>query len=250
MTSDQDYDRTVLKISGGDREKFLQDLITNDISGGEDRLTYAALLSPQGKFLFDFFLFKAKDRIFLDVRSTDAAALSQRLTLYRLRADVKIEATTLIVSRGLEKPPKGAMADPRNAALGWRYYGDTPLATPDIDWDNIRVTNVIPETGSELVSNESYILEVGFERLNGVDFRKGCYVGQEITARMKHKTELRKGLASVQLTGSAVEGDEITLNGKPVGRLHTISQDRAIAYIRFDRADDGMVAGDASVKLL
>ena len=91
------------------------------------------------------------------------------------------------------------------------------------------------------------ILEAGFERLNGVDFRKGCYVGQEVTARMKHKTELRKGLAQVHITGAADTGTEILSNGKPAGTLLSRAGDIAIAYLRFDRATGPMQAGDATV---
>ena len=92
---------------------------------------------------------------------------------------------------------------------------------------------------------DTYILEAGFERLNGVDFRKGCYVGQEIAARMKHKTELKKGLAQVIITGSAPIGSDITANGKPAGTLFTQSGGRALAHLRFDRAGGEMKAGDA-----
>ncbi len=91
---------------------------------------------------------------------------------------------------------------------------------------------------------------MGFEALNGVDFRKGCYVGQEVTARMKHKTELKKGLARVALIGQASPGDAITAEGRPVGTLHTVAGDRALAYLRFDRANGPMQAGAATLTLL
>ncbi|NOX74176.1 MAG: folate-binding protein YgfZ [Alphaproteobacteria bacterium] len=246
MQGERTDERTVLKVTGADRQKFLQDTVTNDLSGDAGGLVYAAILSPQGKYLFDFFVFKTPDAILIDIKSDCAAAFAQRMNMYKLRADVKIEATNMAVSRGLREVPEGAMPDPRHAALGWRAYGGEG-STPEIDWDAIRVAHVIPETGIELIANETYILEVGFERLNGVDFRKGCYVGQEVTARMKHKTELRKGLAQVVLGGSAVSGAEITRDGKTVGRLHTVSGDKAIAYLRFDRAGEGMQAGGVSV---
>ncbi len=250
MPGEMTSDRSVLKISGADREKFLQDTVTNDVSGKAGQLVYAAILSPQGKYLFDFFVFKAADAILIDIKSDCAEAFSQRMNMYKLRADVAIEATDMIVTRGLGDLPASAVQDPRHAALGWRHYGADAGAAPEIDWDAIRVANVIPETGIELVANETYILEAGFERLSGVDFRKGCYVGQEITARMKHKTELRKGLAQVTLTGAAMPGAEIMRGGKPVGRLHTVSGDKAIAYLRFDRAGEGMEADGAGVRLL
>ncbi len=149
--------------------------------------------------------------------------------------------------RGLGPAPDGAFADPRHPALGWRAYGRTAAGTAAIDWDAIRVEHLIPETGIELIPDETYILEAGFERLHGVDFRKGCYVGQEVTARMKHKTDLRKGLARVAVNGAASVGAEITSDGKVVGTLFTRSGDQAIAYLRFDRAGGPMLAGAARV---
>ena len=108
-----------------------------------------------------------------------------------------------------------------------------PQPAPAIDWDAIRVHHLIPESGIELVPDDTYILEAGFERLHGVDFRKGCYVGQEVTARMKHKTELRKGLVRVQIDGAAPVGTEITAqDGKPVGTLFTQSGGFAMAHLR------------------
>ncbi|TAG15636.1 MAG: folate-binding protein, partial [Rhodobacterales bacterium] len=141
------------------------------------------------------------------------------------------------------------LPDPRHPALGWRAYGDAG-GRPAIDWDSIRVTHLIPESGIELIPDDSYILEAGFERLHGVDFRKGCYVGQEVTARMKHKTELRKGLARVAIRGSAPVGTEILSDGKPAGTLFSQSGDRAIAYLRFDRAEGALTAGPATLQLL
>jgi len=117
------------------------------------------------------------------------------------------------------------------------------------DWEALRVEHVIPETGTELIADDCYILECGFERLNGVDFKKGCYVGQEVTARMKHKTELRKGLAKVLIEGDAEVGVILSADGKDAGVLHSISGGEGIAYLRFDRAKGEMDAGGAKVRL-
>lgn len=239
--------RQVLAIGGADRVPFLQGLVTGDIHRLGQSLVYAALLTPQGKYLADFFLKEDGDRILLDVDAALAPDLIKRLTMYRLRADVVIDQTTLHVSRGLGEAPAGADADPRHPALGWRSYGAVAGSDPVIDWDAIRVAHVIPETDIELVPNETFILEAGFERLNGVDYKKGCYVGQEVTARMKHKTELRKGLAQVEVTGSAPVGTPITSDGKPAGTLFTQSGGKAIAYLRFGRAGPRMQAGEATV---
>lgn len=237
--------RAIHEITGNDAKSFLQGLITNDITRLDQGLVYAAILTPQGKYLADFFLLSHGDSILLDVDTTIAPSLIQRLNMYKLRADVMIAESGLKVMRGTGPAPEGALPDPRHPALGWRLYGD--IAGDDgSDFDAIRVTHCIPETGIELTP-DTFILEVGFERLNGVDFRKGCYVGQEVTARMKHKTELRKGLATVRINGSAPVGTAITANGKHAGTLFTQSGDRAIAYLRFDRATGQMQAGDATI---
>ena len=104
----------------------------------------------------------------------------------------------------------------------------------------------MPEYPADLVPDDSYILEMGFERLNGVDFRKGCYVGQEVTARMQHKTELRKGLVRLRIEGTAPPGTPITLeDGREAGRLGTVCGDRALAHLRFDRLQGPLLAGPA-----
>ena len=248
MTAEWAEDRTVLRIGGADAKRFLQDLVTNDLKAAERGLVYAALLSPQGKYLFDFFLVEDDGGYLLDVKADRAAALAQRLTMYRLRADVTIEGNDLKVNRGLGAPPAGAFADPRHPALGWRSYDAEKAGDPAIDWTAIRVEHCIPETGVELIPDDSYILEAGFDALHGVDFRKGCYVGQEVTARMKHKTELRKGLRTVQVEGSAPVGSEITTeDGKAVGTLYSQSGGRGIAYLRLDRAKGTLRAGTAVV---
>ncbi|PHQ80428.1 MAG: folate-binding protein YgfZ [Thalassobium sp.] len=238
-------ERTILALTGTDRTEFLQGLVTNDIRRAG--LVYGALLTPQGKYIADFFTLAQQDRILIDVAASHAPALAQRLTMYRLRADVQIGETGLIVSRGTGERPAGALDDPRHPALGWRSYGDADLSD-DTDWDALRVAHCIPETGVELTS-DTYILEAGFERLHGIDFRKGCYVGQEIAARMKHKTELRKGLRTVAINGTAPIGTEIMAGDKPVGTLFTQSGDQAIAYLRFDRAVGAMAAQDATITL-
>jgi folate-binding protein YgfZ len=238
-------DRTLIGLTGPDAADLLQGLVTNDVPKSADALVYAALLTPQGKYIADFFIAMRGDAILIDVATSHAATLAQRLSMYRLRADVQIDEVALTVSRGTGSSPSGALVDPRHPALGWRLYGETDESDAT-DWDALRVAHVIPETGVELTP-DTYILEAGFERLNGVDFRKGCYVGQEIAARMKHKTELKKGLAQVTISGSAPIGSDITADGKPAGTLYTQSGDHALAHLRFDRAGGEMKAGDATL---
>ena len=238
--------RGLLIITETDAHSFLQGLVTNNVDGIADGLVYAALLTPQGKFMADFFLSKYEGGILLDASADQLDMLKMRLTMYKLRADVQIAAKDLFVHRGLGDVPVDGFADPRSDTLGWRAYRDTPQDQDDTDWTALRVDALVPERGPELDDN-SFILEMGFERLNGVDFRKGCYVGQEVTARMKHKTELRKGLVKVTVNGAAEPGTPITSNGKAAGTLHSRSGDQAMAYLRFMKAKGELKAGEATI---
>ena len=239
--------RKILRVSGEDRVGFLQGLVSNDVARAP---CWAAMLTPQGKYLADFLILPDDDSLLLDVDARLADDLMRRLSMYRLRAAVELAETPLQVTRGTGPAPVGAIPDPRHPALGWRLYGETG-GDDGTDWDAIRVAHIIPETLVELIPNETYILEAGFERLHGVDFRKGCYVGQEVTARMRHKTELRKGLVGVAVDGEAPVGTPIlTGNGREAGVLYTQSGGRGIAHLRFDRMGEGMTAGGVAVTAL
>ncbi|NIY80135.1 folate-binding protein YgfZ [Celeribacter sp. HF31] len=242
-----DHARKVIEVSGEDRLHFLQGLITNDVKGLVTGAVYAALLTPQGKFLVDFFLVPEGDVVLMDIPASEEESLMKRLTMYKLRSKVTLTPTDRGVSRGLGEAPEGAFQDPRTFEMGWRAYDGRP--SEDVDWDAIRVAHCVPEFGVELTP-DTFILEAGFAHLNGVNFKKGCYVGQEVTARMHHKTELRKGLKTVEIDGAAPVGTEImTEDGKTAGALFTQSGGRAIAYLRFDRAKGPLKAGDALITL-
>ena len=238
--------RQIIRITGEDRVDFLQGLVSNDVRRAP---CWAALLTPQGKYLADFLIVPDGDALLIDVDVRLADDLVRRLGMYKLRSRVVIEPTDITVGRGTGPAPDGAIADPRHPALGWRLYGGS--GDDGTDFDAIRVENLIPETLVELIPNETFILEAGFERLHGVDFRKGCYVGQEVTARMKHKTELRKGLVTVAIDGEAPVGTPILMaDGREAGTLFTQSGGRAIAHLRFDRMDGPLTAGEATVTAL
>ena len=234
--------RRIIRVTGEDRVAFLQGLVTNDV---ERVPVWTALLTPQGKYLSDFLVIPDGDALLIDVHADLAEDLLRRLSMYKLRSKVTLEPVEMPVARGTGPAPEGAIPDPRHPALGWRHYGAE--GDDGTDWDAIRVANTIPETLIELVPNDTYILEAGFERLHGVDFRKGCFVGQEVTARMKHKTELRKGLRTLRIEGVAPIGTPITREGREVGTLFTRSGDHAIAHVRFDRLGEGMEAGAARI---
>lgn len=241
-------DRRLYRIGGADRESFLQGLVSNDVRRVAQGPVYAALLTPQGKYLADFILAPLPDAILIDIRDSVAEAAVRRLAMYRLRADVTIApAEGLHLHRGTGPAPADGWPDPRHPALGWRAYRATPPGPPATDWTALRLAHAIPESGIELTP-ETYILEAGFEQLNGVDFRKGCYVGQEVTARMKHRTALRKGLVPVAVAGMVPPGTPIlTADGREAGVLCTNRDGRGIAFLRFDRAGGGLTAGGVAV---
>lgn len=256
-------ERVIWKVTGKDRYHFLQGLVSNDLlrlekaAPGQWHALWAALLTPQGKYLADFLILRPDDgdHLLIDIAAPLASATLRRLTMYRLRAEVQFAETDLGVERGLGPCPTDAVADPRHPALGWRRYAENAklsAGADGVDWDEIRVTHGIPESGIELLPDETFILEAGFERLHGVDFRKGCYVGQEVTARMKHKTELRKGLVPVQIvdpiqTPLAAGTPLLTAEGKEAGTLFTTSGQRGLAHLRFDRGGEIFADG---VKLI
>lgn len=254
--------RALIRVGGEDSRDWLQGLVSNDVRRlAPGRAVYAALLSAQGKYLFDFILVDAGGGdILLDVAADRAAALLARLGLYRLRRKVTIAAEPALgVALVWGAPPLAGdlvVHDPRSPALGWRLYAPDPAAALAAagaapaapgDWDALRLAEGVPESGTDLIPDDSYILEAGFERLNGVDFRKGCYVGQEVTARMHHKTELRKGLLRVRVTGEAPPPGTPVLgeDGRVAGTLHSSRDGLGLAHLRFDRLDGPLVAGAA-----
>jgi folate-binding protein YgfZ len=262
-------DRAVLRIAGEEARDWLQSLVTNDVRRlGPGAPVYAALLTAQGKYLFDFFLVEAADgAVLLDAAAARAPALAQRLAMYRLRRKVTVTDVTADTRVALVWGSEGAPAvpgaltvpDPRAPSLGWRLYAadaEAALAAAGAaraepsEWAALRVAAMVPETDVELLAEDSYILESGFDRLNGVDFRKGCYVGQEVTARMRHKTELRKGLVRVAVEGAAPPpGTEATdAEGKPAGQLFTVAGGEGLAHLRFDRAEGPLRAGGATLR--
>ncbi len=245
-----DPDRAILRLTGPDRAKFLQGLATNDLGRlPAAGILYAALLTPQGKYLTDFFLVHDPEAILLDAPAEAAEDLMRRLALYRLRAQVAIEPADLPVTRGLGPAPAGAFPDPRDPRLGWRLYGAALTEGAAPDWHALHVALRVPQHGTDLIPNDSFILEHDFARLHGVDFRKGCYVGQEVTARMQHKTELRRGLVTVALDAPVPPGTPVlTAEGREAGRIGTVTGTRALALIRLDRLVGPLAAGGVAVR--
>ena len=189
-------DRMILCISGPDAKSFLQNLVTNDVAKLKNNIIYAALLTPQGKLFSDFFLVDSNQGILIDVHSKVGDSLLKTLDLYKLRAEIKIEKTDLKVSLGINNKPPNGLDDPRHPKMGWRYYSNEDLSEINLNCEKIRIENLIPEFGKEL-SNDSYILEYGFENLNGVAKVYGVEVLNSYPIMKKH-SEMVASIPSVK----------------------------------------------------
>ncbi len=196
-------DRTLLRIAGDDPRGFLQGLVTSDMQGPLP--VWAGLLSPQGKALFDFIVWPDGDAVLIDCATEAAEALARRLTMYRLRRPITIEA----VPGGVHWAPDGAdgLPDPRLPALGRRWLGDVGEAATG--WREHRLALGVTEGRAELGDGETLWLEANAGELNGVSFTKGCYVGQENTARMHHRAKVNRRLVVAPL-GEAGDRTRIT----------------------------------------
>jgi folate-binding protein YgfZ len=227
-------DRAVIAVSGPEAKSFLQGLITNDMSRlAPDVPLYAALLTPQGKVLFDFLLREESGTVFLDCAAASAQPLLKRLTLYRLRAKVELSLRDDLAVLWNE----GGFADPRLPELGTRRIAQTSAADASAEYLSQRLALGVPES-SDFGSDKMFALDAGQEELHGVSFDKGCYVGQELTARMKHRGTARKRLLPVDAAdenplppaGTDIRAGEISL-----GEITSTYNDRGFALIRLDR---------------
>lgn len=241
--------RGVIALTGDDRRQFLQGIITNDIDPlAPDRPLYAALLTPQGKYLHDFFLIEDGDRLLVDCEAARVADLMRRLMMYRLRAKAEITDRTpdlaVIAWWGDRVPPElpqdaVAFTDPRHPRLGTRaILPRAALSRPlgeDADYDDHRLPLGIPDGSRDFEIERTLILEGNLDALNGVSFTKGCYVGQELTARMKHRGRVRKRLLPVLVEGPLPAPDSpILKDDREIGHLRSGRGQRAIAYLRVE----------------
>jgi len=227
-------DRAVLRIGGADARGYLQDLLTNDVAAlTPGRPLYAGLLSAQGKPLFDMILHDGGTAVLVDVLAAHADALAKRLTMYRLRRAVTIEPSAMQVFAAWGDTAAGHPADPRLAALGNRWIGSGKATATTADYHAHRLALGVPDS-VDLLPDKMMWLEADAVELNGVSLTKGCYVGQENTARMHHRDRLRKRLLPVHLSGDAATGDEIVADGKPAGELRSHGGGIGIAYLRLE----------------
>ncbi len=258
-------DRGVVAVDGPDAVEFLQGLVTSDVAGlAQSQARYAALLTPQGKILFDFLIVRVAAGFYLDVAGSLSADLAKRLKFYKLRAkvDVRDRSDELAVVTA-DGPPGAAEAvrfrDPRHEGLGvCAILSRTEQLPPDgtSAFAARRIALGVPEGGIDFAYGDAFPHDANLDDLAGVDFDKGCYVGQEVVSRMKHRGTARRRIVTV--TGDAplpATGAEITAGGKAIGTLGSTDGNRGLAMVRIDRAkaaiDDGseILAGVGPIRL-
>ena len=266
--------RCVISVSGPDATEFLQGLITNDLElVSQTQAIYAALLTPQGKYLHDFFIMAADGAYQLDCEQHRRQDLITRLSRYRLRAQVDIQETDIEIfavtgsgaaaKLGLPETPGAATSfadgvavnDPRSSVLGLRAYlpvgkGGQALQNLGLvpgeltSYDAIRYSQGVTDGAPEIEPEKSYPMDFGLERLNGVSFSKGCYVGQEVTVRMKNRDLVRKCLVPVKIDGPPPAiGAPLKFEDANAGELRGIAGDEGLALVRKDLLDQAIATG-------
>ncbi len=248
-------DRGVLRLAGEDARKFLQGLITSNIDRVRDGAAiHAGLLTPQGKILFDFFVVADGDDLLLELARDKAAELAKRLGFYKLRAAVEIaEQPSLAVAAVWgDAPPLPAVlyADPRLPELGFRAIlpaGSGGLGCTEASADDYHTRRIglgVPEGGRDYAFGETFPHEALFDQLGGVDFTKGCFVGQEVVSRMEHRGTARRRLVPVEGDGPLpAPGTSVEAGGAAIGMLGSASGTRGLAMLRLDRAEAALAAG-------
>ncbi len=245
--------RGVIEIGGEDRVAFLQGLVSNDVApAAPGRAVWTALLTPQGKWLADFFILADGDRLLLDCERAQAAMLIARLGRFRLRSKVTIGARddlAVFVAWG-GPPPQAAIAapDPRLQAAGWRLLSPAPLATnaPATDWDLHRLRLGLPDGSADLEAEKTVLLEAGFDELSGVSWTKGCYMGQELTARTRYRGLVKRRLVPVAVAGPLpAPGTPVLRDGAEVGTMRSGRDALGLAVLRLEALTGDLACGEA-----
>lgn len=244
--------RALFRLTGADAAQWLQGLITNDVEHLEtEGALYAALLSPQGKILFDFIVYQAADGLLIDCEASALGPLMKRLSMYRLRSDVTLSAEpglgviSSCTPLDTDLPfVECAAQDPRLEQLGYRMVGDLALMRKDYERQGHPVDDEevyrdyllklgVPNGAADFAPGKAYPLESNFDELNGISFTKGCFIGQEVAARMKHKAVLKKRVLPVVSEGAMPEaGAEVLAGGTKTGEILSGSGHAGLALMR------------------
>ncbi len=257
-------DRGVVKVAGDEARTFLNGLLTADIADvSAERARYAALLTPQGKIIADCIVTERDGALLLDCPRELSAPLAQRLTFYKLRAKITIEdvsndlAVIALWNGANGKAPDGAVEDPRLPALGWRivvpaqtasrFATDHGLEAADATgYHAHRIALGVPHGGADFAYSDAFPHEADMDQLNGVDFDKGCYVGQEVVSRMEHRGTARNRVVPIAMEGTLPEaGTPVMAGGRQIGTAGSSAAGRGLAMLRLDRVAEAQAAGHA-----
>ncbi len=254
-------DRAVLRVSGADRIEFLQGIVSNDVAKADrDCGVWAAFLTPQGKYLHDFFLAADGESILLDCERARADDLRKRLRRYTLRSDARVEeADNLVVTLTAAEPAPAPSAaacfpDPRHRDAGYRMIGrrgavERAMAAADpLEWDRRRLALGLPDGSRDLEVERSTLAEANADLLGGIDWEKGCWMGQEVTARMHYRGLAKRRLTPMRVDGPApARGATVERDGKPVGDCRSSAGDLVMVLARtdaIDEAEPGLRSGE------
>ena len=249
-------DRAVIAIAGEDRVDFLQGLVSNDVAqAAPGQAVWAAFLTPQGKWLAEFFILADGERLLLDCERGQLAMLVQRLSRFRLRSKVTVESAALEVHVAWDGEPDlpGAIRapDPRLPGAGWRLLSSVPLpVTADAAaWDRHRLMLGLPDGSRDLEPEKTVLLEAGFDELGGVSWSKGCYMGQELTARTKYRGLVKRRLVPVAIEGPLpAPGTPVLRDGVEVGTMRSGRDGRGLAALRLAALHGTLRCGEAVLR--
>lgn len=245
--------RTVFRLSGDNVEDWISNLITNSLS---DSITFAALLTPQGKVIADFFVHREQTTdekaLLIETPAKFAADLHKRLRMYRLRAPIQIEETNLHVYAIWDEEDMAGQPDPRLPALGNRILTETPLVESG-DYDSHRLSLGVPDSQWDFESAKVFPADANMDLLNGVNFSKGCFVGQEVVSRMKRMTTVKKRMRGIIFETDAKAGDRIMSGERVIGDVLSAHTNMGMAMIRLDRlrgAESALTLNDETVDVM
>lgn len=252
MPSTRLDDRSLVDVSGPDARSFLQGLITCDMEKvSPDVAGFGALLTPQGKIITDFLIYAQGEGFLLDVPRAQVADLLKRLTLYKLRAKVSVsERPDLCVVAVWDEVVAGTVADPRSSELGSRVVVTRDAAAKFGDdvsaYEARRIQNGIPKGGVDFTYGDAFPHDVNMDLINGVDFRKGCYVGQEVVSRVQHRSTARRRILKLAFDGAAPAAGVPLMAGEiEIGVVGSSFGNVALVSVRTDKLEDARAAGVA-----
>ena len=243
--------RALIAVTGPEARPFLHNLLTQDVETlGENELRFGALLSPPGRLLFDLFILGQADGVLLDVAAARREALIQRLSMYRLRAQVQVAADDRPVFAAWPDAPDGFMIDPRTPLMGGRRNGEATPDAAEADYDAHRLSVGVPDPAADAPQDKTYPIEADFDLLNGIDFHKGCFVGQETTSRMKRRGAIKNRMLPLDFDGPPPAfGAEVLKGDLRAGEVLSGRDGSVMALLRIDRLDGDLTVDSRPVRL-